>query len=83
MRERNNGRLGGFIKLNLENYAEGSESTQVPFIEGWYIDVDLRNKGYGRKLIEIAEDWARKNGFSELANDAELKIRMGLRLIRL
>lgn len=71
--ERNNGKLGGFIELNLRNYAEGSESLIVPYIEGWYVDLDLRNRGYGKQLIEIAEIWAKKNGFNELASDAEIE----------
>ena len=71
--ERNNDKLGGFIELNIRNYAEGSESTTVPYVEGWYIDRDLRGKGYGKQLIEIAEKWAKENSFDELASDAELR----------
>ena len=70
--ERSNGELGGFIELNLRNYAEGSESTAVPYVEGWYIDPDLRGKGYGKQLIEVAEKWAKENRFDELASDTEL-----------
>lgn len=71
--DRNNGKLGGFIELNIRNYAEGSELGAIPYIEGWYIDSDIRNTGYGRQLIAIAEDWAIENGFNELASDAELE----------
>ncbi|MEM7553954.1 MAG: GNAT family N-acetyltransferase [Cyanobacteria bacterium P01_A01_bin.84] len=70
--ERSNGKLGGFIELNIRNYAEGTASTQVPYIEGWYIDSDIRGKGYGKKLIENAQNWAIANGFEELASDAEI-----------
>jgi aminoglycoside 6'-N-acetyltransferase I len=69
---RDSGKLGGFIELKVRNYAEGSQSTQVPYVEGWYVDRDLRGYGYGRQLIEIAEIWAMENGFKELASDAEL-----------
>ena len=71
--ERSNGKLGGFIELNIRNYAEGSNSGQVPYVEGWYVDRDLRNQGYGRQLIAMAEKWAVQNGFDELASDAELE----------
>lgn len=71
--ERNNGKLGGFIEINIRNYAEGSESEQIPYVEGWYVDSDLRNKGYGKQLMAMAEEWAIKNGFDELASDAELE----------
>lgn len=71
--EKDNGKLGGFIELNIRNYAEGSKSEQVPYVEGWYIDRDLRNNGYGKQLMAMAEKWAIKNGFEELASDTELK----------
>lgn len=69
--ERSNGKLGGFIELNIRNYAEGTESGKVPYVEGWYIDSDMRGKGYGKKLIDHAQIWAIENGFDELASDAE------------
>lgn len=71
--EQSNGKLGGFIELRVRNYAEGSQSEKVPYIEGWYIDLDLRGCGYGKKLIQIAENWAIENGFHELASDAEIE----------
>ncbi|AFY53205.1 sortase-like acyltransferase [Rivularia sp. PCC 7116] len=71
--ERTNGKLGGFIELNIRNYAEGTESKQVPYVEGWYIDSDIRGKGYGKKLIINAQSWAIENGFNELASDAEIE----------
>jgi len=70
--EREEGRLGGFIELNMRNYAEGSSAPQVPYLEAWYIDCDLRNSGLGRQLIERAEDWAKEQGCYELASDTEL-----------
>lgn len=66
------GSLEGFIELNLRNYAEGSSAAQVPYVEGWYITPEYRNQGWGKALIQQAEDWARAEGFSELASDTEL-----------
>ena len=71
--ERDNGNLGGFIELNIRNYAEGSKLTKIPYIEGWYVDRDLRDRGYGKKLMVMAEKWAIENGFCELASDTELE----------
>ena len=71
--EKTPGKLGGFIELNVRNYAEGSVSPKVPYVEGWYVDEDLRGRGYGRQLIKAAETWAIENGFNELASDAELQ----------
>ena len=43
------------------------------YAEGWYVNLDLRNCGYGKQLIKIAENWAIENGFKELASDAEIE----------
>ena len=70
--ERDDARLGGFIEIGLRAYAEGCESSPVPFIEGWYVDADLRRTGAGRALVHAAEEWARANGHREIASDVEL-----------
>ncbi|MBT3785926.1 GNAT family N-acetyltransferase [bacterium] len=71
--ERSAGILAGFLELNIRNYAEGSKNSTVPYIEGWYVDEDLRSQGFGKLLMEAAEEWAKENGFNELASDAELE----------
>ena len=71
--EREGGDLGGFIELNLRNWAEGSQANQVPYIEGWYVDPDLRGYGSGKRLVDAAEKWAIENGFNEIASDTELE----------
>jgi aminoglycoside 6'-N-acetyltransferase I len=71
--ERNTGLLGGFIELNIRDYAEGSNNEAVPYIEGWYVDADLRRQGFGKKLIIRAEQWAVEKGYNELASDALLE----------
>lgn len=71
--EKTDGKLGGFIELNFRNTAEGSEAIQVPYVEGWFVDVALRKKSYGTQLMEAAEKWAMRNGFFELASDTELE----------
>ncbi len=66
------GRLCGFIEIGLRSYAAGCASSPVPYIEGWYIDPDMRGMGVGRALVQAAESWARQEGFTEMASDAEL-----------
>lgn len=70
--ERIKGGLAGFIEINIRNFAEGSRSPKVPYIEAWFIDEDKRGKGYGRKLVETAEKWALDSDFDEIGSDAEI-----------
>jgi aminoglycoside 6'-N-acetyltransferase I len=65
-------RLGGFIEVALRQYAEGCESSPVAYVEGWYVDTDLRRRGLGAALIAAAEKWARDHGLAEIASDAVL-----------
>lgn len=70
---RSDGRLGGFVEIGSRTYAEGCTSTPVAFLEGWYVDPDLRRQGLGRALVRAAEQWALEHGFTEIASDTELE----------
>ncbi|MBX3413949.1 MAG: GNAT family N-acetyltransferase [Pirellulales bacterium] len=65
-------RLGGFLEASLRPYAEDCETHPVGYIEGWYIDEELRRQGWGRALVHAAEHWAKENGCREMASDAVL-----------
>jgi aminoglycoside 6'-N-acetyltransferase I len=71
--ERESGQLAGFIEIGLRPYAEGCESSPVPFIEGWYDDADVRRTHIGAELVRAAEEWARGRGYREMASDVELE----------
>jgi aminoglycoside 6'-N-acetyltransferase I len=47
-------------------------STPVAYVEGWYVDLDVRRSGIGTALIDAVEQWARAQGFRELASDADI-----------
>jgi aminoglycoside 6'-N-acetyltransferase I len=67
------GALLGMIELSLRPYADGCESSPVPYIEGWYVVEGHRGRGIGAALVKAAEDWAVGRGHSEIASDALLE----------
>ncbi len=70
--ERDDGSLAGFVEAGSRAYADGCDSSPVGYIEAWYIDDDVRRRGYGRALLDAAEGWARSRGYTEMASDALL-----------
>ena len=71
--ERPEGGLAGFVEIGLRSHAEGCYAgNPIGYVEGWYVDPDVRNRGIGRALMEAAEGWARARGCTEMASDAEL-----------
>lgn len=69
------GRLGGFIEASTREYAEGCGAGPVAYLEGWFVEDELRRGGLGRALVVAVEKWARARGFKELASDSELSNR--------
>ena len=68
--DRGDGTLAGFVEAGSRPYAEGCDTSPVGYVEAWYVDDDLRRQGYGRALLQAAEDWARSQGYREMASDA-------------
>ena len=77
--ERDSGGLGGFISFSLRPWAEGCESTPVPYIEGWWVAPELRHRGVGRALVAAVEQWCLRHGYAELGSDVELDNEVSLR----
>jgi aminoglycoside 6'-N-acetyltransferase I len=67
------GALAGFISLTVRPWANGCDSSPVPFVEGWYVAASSRRRGIGRALMAAAEGWARAEGFGELGSDVLLE----------
>ena len=69
--ERAPGSLCGFVEVGERTNADGCESSPVAYVEGWYVDADVRRQRIGAQLIEAAEAFARSRGYRELASDTE------------
>jgi len=75
---RPNGLLGGFVEASIHPHAIGCDTRPVGYVEGWYVDADLRAAGVGRSLLAAAESWSREHGCREMASDALLDNRVSL-----
>jgi GNAT superfamily N-acetyltransferase len=64
------GGLCGFLEASIRPFAEGCETRAVGYVEGWFVDADLRRHGIGRRLVAAAEEWAAGHGCKEMASDA-------------
>lgn len=73
------GGLAGFVELRLRDFAEGCTSSPVAYIEGWFVDDDVRQRGVGEALMGAAEEWARGHGLRELASDCDFDNEVSLR----
>ena len=68
--EESGGRVVGFVEVDLRSHADGCDPCRpVGYLEGWFVEPDCRRKRVGAKLVAAAEDWARKQGCTELASD--------------
>lgn len=72
--ERPEGGLCGFLEISTRHdYVEGCETSPVGYMEGWYVDADMRRKGVGRQLFAAGEQWALEKGFTEIGSDTEVE----------
>jgi aminoglycoside 6'-N-acetyltransferase I len=70
--ERAGGGLGGFAEVGARSVAQGCSTSPVAYLEGWYVDPDLRGQRVGTGLLQAVEAWARRAGYRELASDTTL-----------
>lgn len=63
--------LVGFLELSLRSYAEGCDSSPVPYVEGWFVAEAWRRRGVGGALMQAAEEWSREHGFTEMGSDTQ------------
>jgi len=64
----------GFAEVRLRHdYVNGTGSTPVGFLEGWYVQPHWQGQGLGRALLVAVKAWVRAAGCSELASDSRLE----------
>jgi len=54
---RERGGLSGFAEVSIHPHALGCQTHPVGYLEGWWVDPDLRRTGLGRQLVAAAENW--------------------------
>jgi len=63
----------GFAEASIRSdYVNGAASSPVAFLEGIFVEPQARQIGIARQLVEEISAWARDQGLSELASDADL-----------
>jgi aminoglycoside 6'-N-acetyltransferase I len=70
--------LVGFAEVSIRAYAEGCRTNRIGYLEGWFVVPEMRRRGLGRRLVTAAEQWARAQGCSEFASDAEADNDLGV-----
>lgn len=63
------GGLCGFLEASIRPFPDGCDTRPVGYIEGWYVDPDVRHQGIGGELVRAAEAWAVAQGLREMASD--------------
>lgn len=73
------GRLIGFVEANIRLYADGCETRNVGYIEGWFVREEYRRQSVGAALVRAAEEWARAKGCREMASDCHEENEVSIR----
>ena len=67
--ERGDASLCGFAEAGIRPFADACEEMPCAYLEGLYVDEDVRRTGVARALVNAVEAWAKANGHSELGSD--------------
>jgi GNAT superfamily N-acetyltransferase len=66
-------RLCGFVETSVRACVEDCDTRPVGYVEGWFVDPDMRRQGIGKALVAAAEQWAGTQGCRQMASDASIK----------
>ena len=70
------GAVVGFAEIALRKYANGCDARPVAFVEGVWVNPQMRRQGIGARLITHAEVFLTARGFCELGSDAQINNRV-------
>ena len=76
MAETSDGTPVGFAEIAIRKYANGCETSPVPFLEGIWVKEEFRRQGIGAALIRYVEDFLVARGYRELGSDALMDNRL-------
>jgi aminoglycoside 6'-N-acetyltransferase I len=63
----------GFAEATIRHdCVNGTDTSPVGFLEGWFVLPEWRGHGAGLALVDRVEQWTREHGCTELASDALL-----------
>jgi aminoglycoside 6'-N-acetyltransferase I len=70
--QRGTGGLCGFLEAAIRPCTVNGELGRIGYVEGWFVDSDVRGMGVGRSLISAAEQWALEQRCEEIHSDTQL-----------
>jgi aminoglycoside 6'-N-acetyltransferase I len=70
--ERAGGGLCGFLEAAIRPCNVNGVIGRFGYIEGWFVDPDVREQGIGSALVQAAEDWIKAQGCLEILSDARI-----------
>jgi len=63
----------GFAHCQVRHdYVEGTNTSPVGYLEGFFVQEKHRSYGIGTKLIHACEEWLREKEILEIASDTEI-----------
>lgn len=66
-------RAVGFLEASIRLTAEGCRPGPIGYVEGWYVEPEVRGKGTGAALLAKAEAWGASRGCTQMASDVDIE----------
>lgn len=66
------GKYAGFVEVSIRNdYETSAIPRSIGYIEGIFVKKEYRRAGVARKLVQLAEKWAKQKGCKEISSDTK------------